>query len=47
MFNSVDLGDSFSVYYAAQIYDRIRIIHQDFISGTKPYYEAKGELQAI
>ncbi len=41
LFNNLDMGDYFSIFYAAQIYEKSLKIEQDFGSRKLEYFEAK------
>lgn len=47
LYNSLDFGDSYSIFYAAAVYDEIDLILKQFLMGTQTYFQAKIRLQKI
>ncbi|KRX04066.1 hypothetical protein PPERSA_12513 [Pseudocohnilembus persalinus] len=47
IFNNLDLGDNFSIFFAAVMYEKCDNVEREFISGQIQYFQAKQELQNI
>lgn len=47
IYNNLDLGDTFSVFFAAKIYDRAKQIEKDVIEGNMEYADGKAALHDL
>lgn len=41
------MGDNFTIFFAAQVFDRIRVCEASYIGDIRPYYDVNQEMSNI